>query len=247
MISFLDQIKNLNPSYDRWLSPRVEYCVETIPPFMENGNEDCKVNYVLNSYNMRCEEFEKNKVLFAGCEYTMPIHQEIKDGWAYQVYEKMFKNDSKYIALSYPGSSLDRIVNNIFKYIGEYGNPEYIFVLAPEINRATGFFVEENIYKPKIYRQFSMDSGKEHNAMAAPNNLPLQIMILNYISSIRNLEIYCKNSNIQLIWTSWDMNTNNLLQEYEFNNYIKVDRNFINNFEISNLFIENVNNNVTLK
>jgi len=237
MTNYLNKIKDINPLYDRWLSPMVDPTVETIPPFMEPGNPDCKTEYFLNSHGMRCDEYEKNKVIFAGCEYTMPINQNLIEGWAYEIYKNKFINDSKYIALSYPGASLDRIIGNVFKYINIYGSPQFIFLLAPEINRATGFWPEEKMFKPKIYRQFSDPSGSEHNQMAIPNNFPLHLMALNYFISIRNLESYCKEKEIKLFWTSWDLDTNLLLKEYSFNNYIKTDKFFNDNIDIANMFI----------
>lgn len=243
MTNYLNKVKNINPLYDRWLSPMVDPTVETIPPFMEPGHPDCKTEYILNSHGMRCDEYEKNKVIFAGCEYTMPINQNVSDGWAYDLYYNKFKNDSKYIALSYPGASIDRIIGNVFKYINKYGSPEFIFLLAPEINRATGFWPEEKMFKPKIYRQFSDPLGAEHNDMAVPHDLPLHLMALSYFISIRNLETYCKEKNINLSWTSWDLDTNILLNEYDFDNYIKIDRFFKDNKDISNLFISDMEKN----
>lgn len=237
MSIYLEYINNLNPLYKDWLSYKIDPTVETIPPFMEKGNKDCVVEYYLNSDGMRCDEYSSTDVLFAGCEFTMPINMTLEDGWAYKVHKNNFSS-SPYICLSYPGSSVDRIIGNIFKYFNKFGNPKTLFLFAPELNRSVGYWQESNMFKPKIYRQFAKNKGEEHNYMAIPHDLPIEIMALNYLTSIKNLEVYCKNAGINLLWTSWDFDTNVLLNDFNLSSFIFIGRPFHDNNDVANTFIE---------
>jgi hypothetical protein len=250
MTKFIDQTRSINPNYFMWLDEKVDPTVEMIPSFMQDSNPDNENNssYILNSNGMRCDEYkENNSIIFAGCEYTMPIHLEVENGWAFKTYLKTKKINDSYISLSYPGASITKIINNIFRYVDNFGNPETIVALMPEIPRETGYWEDSKVFKPKIYRQAYDVPGNEHNTMAIPNNLPLPLMALTYINSIRNLETYCKSNNINLVWTSWDFDTNDMLSFFNFKYYF--NSNIYNIFslqtdmgqsQISDMFIEKI-------
>jgi hypothetical protein len=220
--SYQVQINQIGPLYRAWLTDSIEPMIDGNAPWLKNKD----VQYNLNNEFLRCENFKKyenrkNHVMFAGCELSIPIDLNVENGWAYRVHKEFYSENCNFINLSYPGADPAKIIRNIFKYIKKYGVPEKIFVLMPELIRAYGYCPDLTTFKPKMYRQWN--NGEEHNKMAVPNNVPIQLLALQYIQSIISLEQYCNDLNIDLCWTTWDKKTNEFLQNYNFNGFFMND------------------------
>jgi hypothetical protein len=155
----------------------------------------------------------------------------------------IFKNKNGFRSLSYPGANQNKILVNLIKYIYLYGKPDKVIILMPEIIRAYGFWAEGGAFKPKMYRQFSPDSGIEHNLMAVPNDVPLELLALNYIQSMRMLESICSISNIDLAWSTWDKETSDIIDSQGFSNFIPISKSLYNQEDIYSLFKNNIGGN----
>lgn len=238
MLSYKDQLLDLNPEYQTWLSSNIEPMVEFPTPWMDSNN------YSLNSHGVRCDEFYKlqkdNHILFAGCEYTLPIGHDIEEAWSYSVYKYYLGATGTFRSLSYPGADPQKIVSNIIKYVELYGSPSKLFVLMPEVIRQYGYWPEGKVYKPKMYRQLKSEDGVEHNSMAEPNNVSLQLLALNYVRSIRMLESYCALAGIELFWTTWDKDTSDLLTDFSFKNFFETKEDLNTQEQIYNHFIKQI-------
>lgn len=210
-------------------------------PWLKNK----EVRYDLNNEFLRCENFIKieNKedhILFAGCELSIPIDINMEDGWAYRIHKEFYKGKCNFINLSYPGADPAKIIRNIFKYISRYGIPGKMIILMPELIRAYGYCPDLTTFKPKMYRQWH--NGEEHNKMAVPNNVPIQLLALQYVQSIISLQQYCKDLNIDLCWTTWDKKTNEFLKDYNFNGFFMNDIEHHNQDTIYDMFKQEIIN-----
>jgi hypothetical protein len=238
MLSYKDQLLDLNPEYTTWLSNRIEPMVEFPTPWMKDNE------YSLNSHGIRCDEFysipKNDHILFAGCEYTLPIDNNIEDAWSYNLYKYYLGTTGTFRSLSYPGADPQKIVSNIIKYVDLFGAPSKLFVLMPEIIRQYGYWPEGKVYKPKMYRQLKAENEVEHNAMAEPNNVSLQLLALNYVRSIRVLESYCESANINLFWTTWDKQTSDLLQDLSFKNFFETQQDLYSQDQIYSHFVNTI-------
>jgi hypothetical protein len=238
MLSYKDQLLDLDSKQNLWLSNEIEPMVESTTPWMLNNK------YSLNSHGVRCDEFyainKSDHILFAGCEYTLPIDSEIEDAWSYNIYKYYLGTTGTFRSLSYPGADPSKIVSNIVKYIDAYGAPSKLFVLMPEIIRQYGYWEEGKVYKPKMYRQLKTNDGVEHNDMALPNNVSLQLLALNYIRYLRILESYCSSLNINLKWTTWDKNTSEILKDMSFKYFFKTEKDLNSQQEMYNHFINEI-------
>lgn len=234
MKSYKDQMMLLNEKYNIWLSKKIEPMVEFDTPWMETNN------YILNNHGLRCDNFfnldKKDHILFSGCEYSLPMGKEMQESWAYKVYTYILGTTGTYRNISYPGADAEKIVSNIIKYVDTYGPPLKLFVLMPEIIRSYGYWPEGNVYKPKMYRQLS--DGQEHNAMALPNDIPFNLLLLKYIRQCRVLESYCKSNGIELLWTTWDKQTSEIIFDIEFDSFFSSDVNVEDQNDIYNHFIK---------
>lgn len=241
MLSYKDQISDLSSEYKTWLSNKIEPMVEYPTPWMQDNK------YSLNSNGLRCDEFvpisKNDHILFAGCEYTLPINKEVENSWAYNLYKYYLGTTGTFRSLSYPGADPQKIVSNIIKYVELHGAPSKIFVLMPEIIRQYGYWSKGYCFKPKMYRQLKSLDGVEHNLMAEPNNVPIQLLLLNYVRYIRVLESYCKVINSELQWSTWDKDTSDILCDLDFNNFFKTDVDLLDQNEIYSHFVKRIKEN----
>lgn len=139
--------------------------------------------YSLNSSGLRCDEFAANRkgldVLFAGCSITFGDGMLEEYVWPKVVYDALSSTQetSGYYNIAGPGFNHFDIYYQIFKYLELYGNPEYIFVNFPDLNRA-------------------VDAGVEVHALFA-TIIPMHNALLQY----------AKANNIKLIMFSWDIHS----------------------------------------
>lgn len=223
MKSYLEQSQDLKQKHSVWISNKIEPMVENHPTWMIPGHEDSKAEYRKNNYSLRCDDFvsgQPEEIIFAGCERTIPMDIKEEDGWAYKIFKDF--GAETFANLSYPGASVHKIVPNLYKYFKSIGNPKNICLLAPEMIRDLGFWQEHEIYKPKIFYQYrpQVNEGKEHNIASVPNNLPMQLLAIRYLHTMRAFEQYCDQVGINLVWTSWCGETNKFLNEHDFKFFV---------------------------
>ena len=192
-------------------------------------------NYIetINTLGYRSPEFCKDTDnLFAGCSHTWGTGLPYDSMWSNIVASYV---GSSYSNIGFPGMSVTRIVQMIFSYCREFGNPKNIFVMFPNLDRfvlpkTVGFLENKN----HTYTQIC-DLQLEYETKSVLNKAkyfksPLMleevitedIAIWTSLQSIQILEQYCKSSGINLVWTSWETDFNNLInifknEEYYYN------------------------------
>jgi hypothetical protein len=241
LASYKDKILEIDENYHRWLFREIEPMVEFPTPWM------LEENYYLNEQGIRCDEFseieKKDHILFAGCEYTLPIDVDIESSWAFNIYRYFFGRNGTFRNLSYPGADPEKIVSNIMKYVDIYGAPKKMFILMPEIIRSYGYWEEGKVFKPKMYRQLKSDPLEEHNEMAKPNDVPFNKLALSYIRWCRALESYCKAIGSELSWSTWDKETSEVLSYVGFDNFFETSRDLTTQSEMYSHFVKNIKEN----
>ena len=182
--------------------------------------KDDRISYVSNSYGHRSDEFQrldksKINVLFTGCSQTFGSGLPIEETWPAIVYRWMKTNHpdldlGPYQALSFTGGSIEKIVQNVFKYCHLFGNPNIIYFLAPDVDRQIGYglldypgskerkdvnFVDH--VNMRTVTKEELGSGKVEQVMSA------EASILRAVYALRMLEIFCISNDIELIWNTW--------------------------------------------
>lgn len=186
-----------------------------------------KIEYNVNSRGFRSKEFIENvDVLTAGCSQSFGVGLPEEYCWP----NLLVKNTNLTLSnISYPGISTQTIVEDIFKYIYEFGNPKYIRILVPD-------FLRFKFLKPldaNYYIQFARGNfGEFVNTVSLLDQslnkyekipvsiekiIPFSVPFRSSLMHIKMLEQYCKVSNIDLKWSTWD----NDLKEHFFNNDYK--------------------------
>jgi|694.fasta_scaffold72068_5 hypothetical protein len=169
--------------------------------------------YYINKHGFRGKEISgKEDILIAGCSFTFGSGIPEEKIWGVQVANNM---SLSYSNLGYPGASILSIINSIFSYFKEYGNPKILACLFPDLDRIQ-LPVDNKIWTSKsdnlnkdLARVFL---GEHHNNLPryskAPHNIenvmPLSVPRWISIKYIQILEQYCRSSNIKFIWSTWD-------------------------------------------
>jgi hypothetical protein len=198
----------------------LSFHLEDSPQMNPSIIEDNRISYVSNSYGHRSDEFQrldkdKVNILFAGCSQTFGLGLPVEETWPSILYKWMKENHSDidfgpYQALSFTGGSIEKIVQNIFKYCHLFGNPNIIYFLAPDIDRQIGYGLLEypgakaindvnfiDHVNMRTVTKEELGSGKVEQVMSA------EASILRSVSTLRMLEIFCISNNIELIWNTW--------------------------------------------
>jgi hypothetical protein len=118
---------------------------------------------------------DKLHMLFAGCSITVPVGISSEDGWSRLVYKDISEKitTSGYYNVSITGGSILEIIFNVFKYIKNYGKPDILFLLLPNITRDAKYLVSKKKNLSIVYNQYLV------------------------------LDMFCRLSGIRLISVSW--------------------------------------------
>jgi len=191
--------------------------------------------YNLNSLQYRSEEFYNSPdIIFSGCSFTYGMGLKNESLWTDILGKKINK---KYINLALPGKSVSSIINNLYSYFREYGNPEYVFCLFPDFDRFELpinkhiIISERNVSSSKynsspINKEYSIDgSGYIEDIIITNTNLSekpkysekphlaenILSIDITYWTAIKNIlafEQYCAAAKIKFYWTTWDKDLN---------------------------------------
>lgn len=108
--------------------------------------------YRSNNYGYRCDDFvdqhNKKHIIFSGCSMTAGNGLEEFETWPRFLYDDLNKNNdySGYFNLAISGHTVEKIINNLFKYFRLFGNPQIIFLLLPPIDRE-----QQNVDHEKLF------------------------------------------------------------------------------------------------
>ena len=200
-------------------------------------NQDDTVRYYFNSLGFRSDEFIKNHngkhILFAGCSETEGCGGNLESSWPYMVYSELCKKEkiSGFFNLSKAGWGHEVIISNIMSYINDYGKPDTIYILLPNMGRIYQWEDSSDDKEHYFYKYFFADTVKETNRKKKPNapylirNLTVEEqrnVFATFTILMKLFEDYCISNNIKLFWSTWDysdaINYNNV---NIFKKYIK--------------------------
>ena len=192
----------------------------SIQEWLDPDNE-----FNMNNYGYRGPDFSSNvELLTAGCSVTYGIGVPETGTWSYLLAQKM---GVSYAKLAKPGASIEWVVDQLFRYFHEFGNPKYVAVLFPDMFRGeaainTEINVSRDIelkdflnqgadaeYRKGLISHLTFHPDLSDRPRLAKKPFPIEDTtapeetIYKSIRAIRKLEQYCSQTNIQLIWSSW--------------------------------------------
>lgn len=185
-------------------------------------------DYRLNSDEFRSSNFSKLSldnfdILALGCSYTFGYGLPEEFTWASLLKDKigLKEKNTNLINLGSPGLGIDSIINNAISYIKQYGIPNAIVALFPDINRHMVYDSESkryNTFTPgTLYLEHKklMPTRTQRTIRYVPEDI-----IYSVVNQIRMFEELCKGYGIRLLWTSWyGGNEKKIYDGLDFENY----------------------------
>jgi hypothetical protein len=180
--------------------------------------EDDPIAHKLNSFNYRSPEFGKVELLTAGCSQTFGMGVEEEHIWPTLLSNKL---NMTYANLGNPGASPQLIVENIIKFISDYGKPKAVCVVFPSLYRfrfvlrhdilVSGDQYQDNstathagnltmLFKGTLLETRPKFSKLPHEIIEV---LPYEAALYLSLTSIKHLIEYCKIGEIPLFMSSW--------------------------------------------
>jgi hypothetical protein len=210
--------------------------IKCISPYeIVDGLLDPEINYIVNSYGHRSDEFVKckNYVLYSGCSNTTGMAAPFNINWATMLHKKINSN-LPFFRLSYCSGGYQTIILNLFKYFKEFGNPETLFLLLPHTSREINFLNNLDIPKSKRHSLNSLklleigypypwEKSEKFNSdlLYFTSTEHHKKMFVDSYSMLFILKQYCTSNNINLIYSTWDKYQSELLLKIsEFNDMI---------------------------
>jgi hypothetical protein len=200
--------------------------------------KDTEIEYNLNSYGFRTKDFKKinpkdHTILYSGCSVTFGGFLPENHVWTYILTEKIkennFFNNIVDYNLAFNAASIHAIVKNIFSFIELYGKPNSIFLCLPASTRDIYYDLNKKKFinaikinhkdddlkitkdTPKVVVDYSKNTIKENTLLQA-------------ITLMSMLEHYCHETNINLIWSTWNKNDEKIYNNSGFKNFIKINK-----------------------
>lgn len=174
--------------------------------------------YEFNNLGFRCDDFKKHHdgkhILFSGCSETEGAANALEDCWANILYNKI-KNDIKtsgYYNVGKTGLTVSLCVLNVFQYINDYGNPDYIFLQLPDQTRFLSWSKESGLY-PIYLNRITFKGELSHFFSKDKKSSESEINIFFDRFLLKTLIQFCKNNSIKIFWSTWS--DNNILNSFE--------------------------------
>lgn len=201
------------------------YCQETRIVSRHGEIARKEYSYQWNSDGIRWREFsEKPEIITIGCSMTFGTGMPIDKIWP-SILEQKIKDygvNLKIGNLSYNGGSISKNINSLFGLIHQY---QYIpkIIIANFADFERSYFPSQNLeYMSDVFWYPDLFIMKSYAPHDWPKMLPIEWIHYNNYQHIRQLELFCKYSGIELIWTSW--------YDYE-DRQDSVDQFLLNNFD----------------
>lgn len=204
-------------------------------------------DYTLNNYNYRGPDLAPGvEIITAGCSQTFGMGVPDDGPWPVHISKLL---NASYVNLAIPGSSVESIIDSIYRYIDTFGKPKRgIVVLFPdllrnnvvinsEINTAT--YTNTGDFIPQYYSDDSKLRLLSYSPMGYPapnyikrpypieNTLIMEESVKTAVIKIKDFERFCKYAGIKLVWSSWSDTLVWLLrdipEQYNFENYVVLE------------------------
>ena len=188
--------------------------------------KDSRHEYVHNSWGCRDEEFTGPvDILAAGCSMTYGQGIPIEHRWSSILGETL---DATTATLAVPGWSTQSMVNAVMNYIIKFGKPKAVALWLPDFFRVD-YVTNKDLLV--INKNKSNDEevegaiGLVYSAIGHIKDTPkiskkphLHEDVLNSETtaflagqSLRFLVEYCKEAKIELVYSTWDLSTHQLI------------------------------------
>lgn len=192
--------------------------------------KDLDNEYVHNSWGCRDEDYiGPVDIITAGCSQTYGQGVPVETRWSSKLGKIL---GASVVTLAVPGWSLQSMVNSVMSYIVKFGKPKVVALYIPDLFRLD-FVANKDILDIGPQQEENGEAVRlVCTALEHPSHMPnfskkpyLHSDVINPEfaafmggQSLRFLIEYCKESDIELVYTTWDRVTKELLEYSDYLN-----------------------------
>lgn len=202
--------------------------------------------YRLNSSGYRSDEFGPGaELVVAGCSFTFGSGVPEDWRWGAAVARDLGMKETN---LGVCAWSTQLIIENIFAYVKKYGAPKKLLCLFPDPSRSPlsavegfleyddGFDGDRQVVNVMLERMTDYEYSDKPKYSRRPYQIddviPIELPMYFYFKYIQMLEEYCAVSGIELLWSTWDRQLGEYLEDrsdgqakhlmHGFRNYVEL-------------------------
>lgn len=222
-----------NTSHIGFFQPYAENIITSDAKNTRWGTVDEHNTYKINHLGLRGKIDKNADILAPGCSITFGLGIPEDGRWTNILSNKMNQNITN---LASPGNSIKNICISTIQYCLNNKIPKVIFGLFPDFFRSMvvvdkDFFQSRHLGNSELRKDLGKDDAlsivycnptiyqdKEFLFMEIQDkkfiedSISPHQLILDSINFIYILESFCLTNNIKLYWTTWDFNTNLLME-----------------------------------
>jgi hypothetical protein len=203
-------------------------------------NEEYKVPgpnflYKINKNNFRSIHFKtldtnSINILVGGCSNTVGNGLPEEYMWSNLLKNKiqnLYPNKKvELYNVSVHGGSSQIIFKNIISFIKNYGTPDYVFMLIPEVARGLHFSNELNSYIKVIPNINIFDNKIKQDVLEYARTYKFENQFLSICEMLNALEYIFNVLNIKAGWTTWKQNELYMYKDLNYKYFInfKIDQ-----------------------
>jgi hypothetical protein len=184
---------------------------------IKEQNKNRKVEYRYNSDWFRSDHFKKDHdglhIVFSGCSNTEGIGANIENVWSHMLYKEISKQvkTSGFFSLARAGSGLHPIIHNFTGYVKQYGAPDYLFLLLPNILRFSEFNTDQNRWQYKQINPWGDKENLQDNIQKHRAEFPA------WVYTFKLFIEYCNSIGTKVVWSTWDAwEVPNIINSHKF-------------------------------
>jgi hypothetical protein len=202
------------------------HIIDNIPTErVHKGKEHLIVEYKYNSDFFRSDHFKKEHeglhIVFSGCSNTEGVGSNINQTWSHMLHSKISERilTSGYFNLGKGGCGWHNIISNFEHYVNNFGAPDILVVLHPNILRG---YEWDNDFDRWSYSQVDPISKETIN-----DQTKIKLHKENFLNWVVawNLFIeYCTTIGTKVLWSTWDTYEDRNILDLEIfkSNYITI-------------------------
>lgn len=228
----------LDTTWMGFYEPGHDYsCEMSIIPVEHGGIDDGTFTYKYNKQGFRSDDFTrshsgKHHILFAGCSQTEGVGSPLDTIWTKKLHSMLEKTNDVggFYSIARAGFGWQKIISNYHIYAEEFGHPDYLFVMMPNVGRLFEWQEEENQwYYVQRYPngELGQDPGERNGQILKEFSISKaehRRLFIDFVAAWKLFERYLESNNVKMIWASWDYKENNNYLRANFSkNYVHLD------------------------
>lgn len=202
------------------------HIIDNIPTErVHKDKEHLVVEYKYNSDFFRSDHFKKEHkglhIVFSGCSNTEGVGANIENTWSHMLHKNISEKvkTSGYFNLGKGGLGWHNIISNFEVYVNNFGAPDILVVLHPNILRD---YVWHNTYHRWVYTQTDPTSQQTFRDQALIKKHKENF--LNWVIAWNLFLEYCESVGTKVLWSTWDTYEDKNIVDLEIfkSNYITI-------------------------